>query len=499
MKRWMQPWLLATVGLAACDDGGGATQTPQDAGPDAVVADARVPLADAGVRDTGSAPDMALPDASPPDASPPDAAPDAALIPPRPAPPAAGSLTAPRDWRYARGLIHMHSVHSHDACDGDPKPDGVPNATCLARFRAALCHNRFDYVLLTDHPGSFEDIPFEEAFLHMEGDTWVNGPEGTPIANYIQCPDNHRVLLMPGSEGDLTPVMFTRKPGPGQLRDASPEGVVALRASGALVFQAHTERFTAAELAPLDLDGIEIYNLHANLDPRGELRQLPEVLPDLIDWIRLGAAGPHPDLTYLTIFRENPRALAAFDGLSLDTELLAFAGSDIHENLPPLVRPADGDRIDSYRRLSSWFSNYVLVPEVTPEALRAALVARRLFVTFDLWGPPDRFDFHAEQPDGTVLEQGTVAAFAPGTRLKITPPVVPAGATIQVILWHITPDGPVEISRGSDAVDLEAPEPGPYRVEVRILPGHLRAELGDSADRFLREVVWIYSNPVYLR
>ncbi|MCB9548224.1 MAG: hypothetical protein H6706_20595 [Myxococcales bacterium] len=496
MARWLVALLV--VGLAACDDGGSTTPPDAARGLDAGVQPDAAPPPDARVDAAGPARD-AEPDAAEDAGRPPllDAS------PPLPPPVAAGDQRAPRTWRFARGLIHMHSVHSHDACDGDPKPDGQPNAPCLARFRAAICQDRFDFLLLTDHPASFDDVPMEEALLHADGDTWVEGPDG-PIANRVACPDGRSVLLAAGSEGDLMPVLFERKPPAGNIRDASPEGVARLREFGALVFQAHTERFAAEELAPLGLDGIEIYNLHANLDPRGELQQLPEILPDLVEWIGAGQqyGGPHPDYSFLAAFRENPRALAAWDGLTQQTRILGFAGSDIHENLPPLVRPSDGDRIDSYRRLGSWFSNYILVEAgetLEPATVKAALRAGRLFVAFDVWGPPTGFDFHATHPDGRLLEMGAEEAFVRGIRLEVRPPVVPPGATVDVLLRRVTAEGAFTVEQASGPISFEAAAPGVYRVEVRITPGHLRDALGPWADRFLREVTWIYANPIYLR
>ena len=32
-----------------------------------------------------------------------------------------------RGQRDYRAIIHVHSHHSHDACDGDPQPGGVPD------------------------------------------------------------------------------------------------------------------------------------------------------------------------------------------------------------------------------------------------------------------------------------------------------------------------------------------------------------------------------------
>lgn len=477
-----------------------------DDGPSAEASDA--PIIDARIIDA-RLPDARSPDARPLDAGGVDASLDAAPPPhalrPRPTP--AGDVPAPRGWRWARGLIHMHSVHSHDACDGEPKPDGVANPVCVERFRAAACHNRFDYLLLTDHPDSFGEIAFEDAFLHMPGDRWIQGAGG-PIANMLACPDGHEVMLAVGAEGDLTPVMFTRKPPVAALRDLSPAGVAALREAGALVFQAHTERFTAAELAPLGLDGMEIYNLHANLAPDGELRQLPELLPDLLAWINIGPSGPHPDLAYLTVFRQNHLALAAFDGLIATTRILGFAGSDIHENLPPIVRPGDGERLDSYRRLGSFFSNYLLVPAgeaaVTPDAVRGALTAGRGLVVFDIWGPPSGFDFHARGADGALISMGSEAAFVPGTRIQVALPDAPTlpdapAAQLRMVLKRVTIEGTAVVVDGSAAIDLEVPGPGAYRVEIHMTPEHLRPALGAQADRFMREVVWIYSNPIYLR
>lgn len=488
MKR-----LLLGLALLGCDDGSPAVAVDA-ALPDSRAADAR-PI-------DAARPDARVVDGRVSDASPTDAAPPDAMVwphQPRPRPTAAREVPAPRDWRWARGLIHMHSVHSHDACDGEPKPDGVPDATCLARFRAAACHNRFDYILLTDHPGTFEEIDFETSFLHQPGDRWIDGPTGH-VANVFACPDDGgEVLLMPGSEGDLMPVMFTRKPPLGSLRDASPAGVRTLKEHGALVFQAHTERFTADELRPLGLDGMEIYNLHANLAPDGELRQLPEVLPDLLAWINAGDDGPHPDLAYLAIFRENHLALAAWDELIATGRMLGFAGSDIHENLPPIVRPGDGDRLDSYRRLGTFFSNWALVAgALTPDGLRDALQAGRVLVVFDRWGPPTGFDFVAEAAGDARWEMGTETRFAAGTRLRVTPPQT-EGGTPRMVLKRVTDAGVEVLHDGPGAIDVEAPGPGAYRVEVHVVPDHLRVELGGLADRFLREVVWIYSNPIYLR
>ena len=48
------------------------------------------------------------------------------------------TFPAPAGKVWRRSIVHLHSTHSHDACDGDPRVDGEVNAPCLASLRAAL-------------------------------------------------------------------------------------------------------------------------------------------------------------------------------------------------------------------------------------------------------------------------------------------------------------------------------------------------------------------------
>src|SRR5690349_9097195 len=60
----------------------------------------------------------------------------------------------------ARGIIHLHSPYSHDACDGNPRGDtglGPVNEDCLADLRAGLCTTRMDFAAVTDHDDSMAD------------------------------------------------------------------------------------------------------------------------------------------------------------------------------------------------------------------------------------------------------------------------------------------------------------------------------------------------------
>ena len=156
--------------------------------------------------------------------------------PPRPHPPFTSTLTQPSNFTWGRGLIHMHSVHSHDACDGDPKPNGLPNSPCLQDLRAAVCSSRLDFMLLTDHPVSFMEVDFVEATLYnaASGDRLIYNSEGLVIGNRLKCSDDHEVLIAPGTESALMPVMLTQKPGnPNWHGTRAPESVRGLREAGA--------------------------------------------------------------------------------------------------------------------------------------------------------------------------------------------------------------------------------------------------------------------------
>src|SRR5262249_40404671 len=75
-------------------------------------------------------------------------------------------------------------------------------------------------------------------------------------------------------------------------------------------------------------------------------------------------------------------------------------GTDCHRNTFRQLAQ-DGERIDSYRRMMSWFSNHLLV---RPDAsggfsdleLKEALRGGRLYGAFEVMGYPQGFDYYVE-------------------------------------------------------------------------------------------------------
>ncbi len=418
----------------------------------------------------------------------------------------------------ARGIVHLHSPYSHDACDGMPRDaSGVPNEPCLEHLRAALCAERIDYAALTDHDDSMADEEFTTLFSMRTGDTPVMNGSGEQIASRIHCDDGHEVLVTIGSENDLMPIMLDRHvAGTVAERHAIYNGtdaaaIMAMRDAGALIWVAHTEQHPTDELRTVAPNGIELYNLHANLDPdiRRDYLGLDSAgaIAAAVEFADTNEGGPEPDLALLSFLSPNTPGLTRWNELLADgRHVSATAGSDAHENALPVML-ADGERGDSYRRVLRWFGNVVLVSDPKDiTQIEAALAKGRLFSVFELMGSPEGFDVYATDQDGNVTaELGDTTA--PGSILHVTVPKVrgldpslPA-PEIEVTVWHIDSAGVTQAASGSGlAVNLPMLKAGAYRVEISIIPHHLGPYLRDlGTDYADRESPWIYGNPIYVQ
>lgn len=397
-----------------------------------------------------------------------------------------------RAWR--RGIVHLHSHYSHDACDGEPMPDGVPDEACLQDLRDGLCATATDYAFLTDHPAHAAEQPFADLLLVRESDEVVDG-----VANRMACPDGHRVLLMPGVEDELMPVGLDRQVSddPAEAdrlyNDTGPETFDAVHAAGGLVLQAHTEQRTERELLDrqaLGLAGVELFNLHAMVDP--DIREAALGL-DGTDWLAdvspfiTGQTLAEPDLVFLGFYQEQPGSIEKWEALARIAPTVATAGTDAHENALPMLM-SDGERVDSYRRMIRWFSNVLLVDGDGPAEHEAALREGRLFVAFEALGTPAGFDarYGALEMGGTGPVGDTLTVSCPTLS-----PLTPQRGEPPEITVRVFRDG-VEWRTGCGAWTLD--EPGLYRVRVDIVPRHLAPFLDAQADWSERAYPWLYSN-----
>ncbi len=424
-----------------------------------------------------------------------------------------------------RGLIHAHSVHSHDACDYEPKDErGVPDEECAQDFHRGLCRAQHDFVMLTDHNESFSSTPFTDALLYRaeRGDALLER-EGQPVANMISCAEvdagaatEIRPLVLAGCESGTMPVALAGHVSDDEAERAaiygsdSADSIAALKAGGAVVLVAHTEDYTPAQLIETPLDGFEMYNLHANL-----MLNLGKAAV-LVAKVEQGDPGlPHPALALLPIITEDPAYLDTWSmTLAAGARRVTTMGTDCHRNTFPQLM-ADGDRVDSYERMMRWFSNHLLVepgPENTfdERQLRDALAAGRLYGAFELLGFPVGFDFHALEADALTREIGGESSLASAPALRVTAPTLykldPAATRplLTLRLLRATAEGWEEVATASAdegaPLDLEhtPDQPGAYRAEVRMTPRHLAGYVGEYSDLLTGDFVWIYSNPIYI-
>ena len=412
-----------------------------------------------------------------------------------------------RDWTDYRAIVHLHSHHSHDACDGEPQPDGVPDEDCLSDLRDGLCANRIDVAFMSEHPTHATEGAFSDLLLNRGNDELVTNSVGEPIGNWLNCDSGHRSLILPGIESSaMMPLGLERHMDEGYGGNTA-EAFQGIRDAGGLAWIAHTEQRTAEELADLQVDGLELYQLHANLDP--DIRR---------DFLDLDAFGyledvqpfffsdeedpPHPDLAPLGFLAPITPAIDTFENLGLYQPIAISGGTDAHQNVFPLDA-SDGDRIDSYRRMMRWFNTRLRIRgELGLVEAKDALRNGRSWIVFEVFGTPLGFDFYASQEEmGSEFSLG-------GQTLSVDLPVLdprsPRAETKPVIegrLYRFDADGREELLRWTqDSVEIQLDKAGVYRLEVWIQPLHLSPYLGTLAEEYsTRLVPWIYSGGIFVR
>ena len=363
-------------------------------------------------------------------------------------------------FQEVRGVMHVHSVYSHDACDGNGLPGGMRNTACWNDLRAAICSVKLDFVGLTDHPDFMRDYPLADELLFdaAKGDEAImDGAQ--MVANRLKCDDGHRAIITEGYEANHTlPVAFTTKPTTttayGNLDDTRPIADVQamvgeLKAAGALVASVHSEGsdLSATTLLASGAEAMEWYNPHGNF----------KTVLGAEDGIGLGALDALDSIGSMTPFMAGSSANAHPDsGLpAAPAEVAAGrvrqvadrAAHQDHHGHPRLGRAPERERralvhrrarhrvsaggdglerqdagagpfgrgradrdgrrrgLDSYERILRWLENRILVSEKSAAGVKDALRAGRNYGLFSVFGAPEGFRF-VGQSNGTLLEMG---------------------------------------------------------------------------------------------
>ncbi len=412
-----------------------------------------------------------------------------------------------RGFVELRGLIHAHSIYSHDACDGAPHDEnGVYNQPCLADFRFGACAVQHDFFFLTDHGDSFESNEFPDVLLYdsTKGDELISRGGG-PVANKLKCPSGSTALVMAGTETGTMPVGLEGHLGAREYGRQDNEQLDAYRAANGVTLVPHLEDWTEDQLTDMHLDGFEMFNLHRNaLQNAGVAADL------LFNYVNAGknAELPHPDLFLASFVLDDPLYLQRWGTvLSRGAHRVTTFGSDCHQNTFP-DKLADGERIDSYRRMMAAFSNHLLVRPKSDGTwddanLKDALREGRNFGVFEFLGYAEGFDFYARE-GSTSKELGETATA--GSTLVATMPHVRnldtngEQPTLTMILYKAKDGGWDEVARTSDAkLEFVATVTGAYRVEVRMVPRHLRPWANQHLEFFRLERPWVMSSALYVQ
>src|SRR5262249_41056840 len=130
----------------------------------------------------------------------------------------------------------------------------------------------------------------------------------------------------------------------------------AMRGAGGIVIAGYVPRWDdPTQIWTLPFDGIEIYNPVFNLqDHLGAIGSFVLMLG------RRPNQLPVPELGLYLVFEETEITLRRWAEAVQHRRLPSVLGSNAHRNVFSDPSP-DGERLDSYRRVLHWFSNYVLV------------------------------------------------------------------------------------------------------------------------------------------
>lgn len=380
-----------------------------------------------------------------------------------------------------RAILHAHAEDSKHT--GGTRPELLTSAKLAG----------VSIIMLTDHIRPPRD------FI---SDSWRGLKDG--------------VLFIPGAEAEgflaypERSIMSEKWQSPAQFTDI-------VRRAGGNIFLSHIEeRFN---FPTENLDGLEIYNHHADLKDEGPfLRWLGDALSDPVKLNDLERAIQEYPQEFFAITQDYPGTeLAKWDRDLALRPLTGVAANDCHHNqgfvitavssneieLTERVDPGEPHRInvsqkpviasllrdrkagdiiakldfDPYERSLRYVSTHILSPKLDEASVRNALRKGHAYVAHDWICDATGFYFGAHLKGKTVASMGDTAPFSADLTLEVE---TPAPASLRLLR-----NGAVIHETSSRTMSFNVKEAGVYRVEAWVeLDGEHR--------------VWIYSNPIRL-
>ncbi len=384
----------------------------------------------------------------------------------------------PRSGPYHdfRANLHVHSGLSHDS------------RGTIEEIVAAAKAVGTRVLLFTEHPSD-------------KADFFTQGHQGMQDG----------VLLIPGAETDgflVYPTHSLR----GLEKGKPQEFCDMVRRGGGLMFLSHLEERMDWEIR--SLTGTEIYNTHADMKDE---KNLLAAMRNPLWLVTIGElSGKYPQETFSSLLDYPADYLRRYDQLCEKAPHTGVAANDSHQNvglvirlvednkarfedalgeklielnvaaIPKLQELAKGKKpgevlyrllLDPYECSLRHVGTHLLMPELSKAAVWQALEAGRAYVSFDWLADPTGFDFAATTP-GNRYEMGSRVPFAKDLHLQGQAPL-PAK-------WKLVRNGKAFAESSGRKMDVAVSEPGIYRAEAWL---NIAGE----------DVIWVLSNPVYIR
>jgi hypothetical protein len=428
-----------------------------------------------------------------------------------------------RGYHLERVITHIHTPYSNDACDSNGmNADGTLNLECLHDLKRALCENHINLSFSTDHVDHMAQQDFENLLLLESGESVITNASGDRVASSIPCKDGFNVVMAPGLEGKLlalgmekhiTGTVEDREAvygGDGASDKTTLESSIASGGSNALVAIPHTESRSLDLLRTLNPSAIEIYNLHANLDPKIRKASLGfkpfEHVAKFMNYLMDFFNTQNADYLFVEYFQMSPVYFSKWNTLLAEgVSVTGLAAHDSHENVFP-QKASDGERLDQHRRMTRMFSNLVMTTTTGIDAIKTAIRDGKVYFVLEGLGSPVGLDFHADV-NGSVVEMGSIAPIgAGGTSIVFQQPTVlssfpgmDSDESPEIIseLHFIDSTGAESVvARSTERTLVYAnPPAGHYRVHVMMKPLHLE-DFVIKDDYVERYYPWIITNPI---
>jgi hypothetical protein len=424
-----------------------------------------------------------------------------------------------RGMHFSRIITHFHTPYSFDACDSKGlDSDNQPVGWCVADIKQAFCDNHIDFIFVSDHVSHVSSTSIHDLLLLGPQDTVVNNTAGEPVANAIYCDNGQVPMMMPGIEGRLL-ALGLQHHAPGSVddltnlyggEDATSEAAIAAQ-TGALMAVPHTESRDISLLQSLNPAAIEIYNVHANLDPkiRKQYLNLPpfEYIAKFLNYLVDPTKTLNADYIFMDFFQQSPVYFQLWNTLLAGgMHVTGMAGLDSHQNIFP-EKASDGLRLDSHRRMTRFMNNFVLTTGTDIDSIKAAIVASKLYFVLEGLGTPIGLDYYG-LADGVTTEMGSTMTTTTATTSSLVfniPVVYPKFPGMDSIekpeIWAelhlIDSTGAETVVATSKTAQLTYPNPvsGTYRVHTFMIPHHLRQFIFDKSEADA-PMQWIITNPI---